>query len=127
MEESIKGTAANGTAHVHLRGLDMKNVEPGLLGLGRTDPFFEISKKNADYAAGVVVWYDPDRAVCTAVLRLAGLKSRVLSCAHSRRRHSSFLFSLSPGKICQQRHERTRTLRLMLGVACTGRSTFGTT
>jgi hypothetical protein len=56
LEESIKGDAL-GTAHMHLRALDMKNVEPGLLGLGRTDPFFEISKKNADYAAGVVVWY----------------------------------------------------------------------
>jgi hypothetical protein len=39
----------------------MKNVEPGPLGLGRTDPFFEIAKKNADYAAGVVLWYDPGR------------------------------------------------------------------
>jgi hypothetical protein len=61
LEESIKGEASLGMAQLHLRGLDMKNVEPGALGLGRTDPFFEISKKNADYSAGVVVWYDYGR------------------------------------------------------------------
>lgn len=55
MEESIKGNTF-GSVSMHLRGLDIKNVEPGVLGLGRTDPFFEISKKNADHAAGVVRW-----------------------------------------------------------------------
>lgn len=34
----------------------MKNVEPGLLGLGRSDPFFVIFKKNSDHSAGVVRW-----------------------------------------------------------------------
>lgn len=55
LEESIKGDR---TGHVtmHLRGLDIKNIEPGLLGLGRSDPFFEIAKKHADHAAGVVSW-----------------------------------------------------------------------
>jgi hypothetical protein len=55
VEESQKGES-KGRMTLHLRGLDIKNVEPGLLGLGRSDPFFEISKKNADHAAGVVRW-----------------------------------------------------------------------
>lgn len=42
---------------MQLRGLDIKNVEPGIFGLGRSDPFFELSRKNADHAAGVVRWY----------------------------------------------------------------------
>ena len=42
---------------IQVRGLDIKNVEPGFLGLGRSDPFFELSRKNADHAAGVVRWY----------------------------------------------------------------------
>ena len=29
---------------IHLRGLGMKNKEPGLFGLGRSDPFYELSK-----------------------------------------------------------------------------------
>ena len=41
---------------LQFRGLDIKNVEPGLLGLGRSDPFVELSKKNADHVAGVVRW-----------------------------------------------------------------------
>jgi hypothetical protein len=56
VEESMKGTA-RGTCHLHIRGLDIKNVEPGIMGLGRSDPFFEVSRKNADHAAGVVRWY----------------------------------------------------------------------
>ncbi len=55
MEESVKGNA-KGRATIHLRGLDIKNVEPGLLGLGRSDPYVEIAKKSADYAAGIVRW-----------------------------------------------------------------------
>ncbi len=34
----------------------MKNVEPGAFGLGRSDPFFEIAKKNADYTIAHVKW-----------------------------------------------------------------------
>jgi hypothetical protein len=34
----------------------MKNVEPGAFGLGRSDPFFEVSKKNADYSIAQVRW-----------------------------------------------------------------------
>jgi len=56
LEESVKGDV-HGTAFVQLRGLSIKNIEPGFLALGRTDPFYEISKKNADYSAGLVRWY----------------------------------------------------------------------
>ena len=45
-----------GEFRLHLRGLDMKNVEPGAFGLGRSDPFFEVAKKNADYATAQVNW-----------------------------------------------------------------------
>lgn len=55
VHESQKGNDA-GVMQLQLRGLDIRNVEPGLLGLGRSDPFVEISKKNADHAAGVVRW-----------------------------------------------------------------------
>jgi len=34
----------------------MKNVEPGAFGLGRSDPFFELAKKNADYSIAQVKW-----------------------------------------------------------------------
>ena len=55
IQESVQGPS-RGYMKLHLRGLDIKNVEPGLLGLGRSDPFFEISKKNSDHASGVVRW-----------------------------------------------------------------------
>ncbi|KAG7349143.1 C2 domain containing protein [Nitzschia inconspicua] len=55
IEKSIKGPA-RGHLQLHLRGLDMKNVEPGLFGLGRSDPFFEVAKKDADYSVGQVKW-----------------------------------------------------------------------
>ena len=45
-----------GTIKLRLRGLDMKNVEPGVFGLGRSDPFFEISKKDSDYMSGHEKW-----------------------------------------------------------------------
>jgi Ca2+-dependent lipid-binding protein len=53
--ESLRGNTM-GRINLQLRGLDIRNVEPGLLGLGRSDPFFEIAKKNADPASGVVRW-----------------------------------------------------------------------
>jgi len=34
----------------------MKNVEPGAFGLGRSDPFFEVAKKNADYRLATIKW-----------------------------------------------------------------------
>ena len=45
-----------GTLEFHLRGLDMKNVEPGFFGLGRSDPFFEVAKKNSDHSIGQTKW-----------------------------------------------------------------------
>jgi hypothetical protein len=56
IEESLKGES-RGSFTLHVRGLDIKNVEPGIMGLGRSDPFFELSRKNVDHAAGVVRWY----------------------------------------------------------------------
>jgi len=56
VENSLKGDAT-GYVDLHIRGLDIRNIEPGLMGLGRSDPFFEIARKNADHAAGVVRWY----------------------------------------------------------------------
>jgi len=38
---------STGKLNLCLRGLDMKNVEPGIFGLGRSDPFYEISKKDS--------------------------------------------------------------------------------
>ena len=64
IEESMKGTSS-GLCTIQLRGLDIKNVEPGIFGLGRSDPFFEISRKNADHAAGVVRW-----CVCARLIKL---------------------------------------------------------
>jgi Ca2+-dependent lipid-binding protein len=55
IEKSLLGNAT-GSLRLHLRGLDMKNVEPGAFGLGRSDPFFEISKRDADYTSGHVKW-----------------------------------------------------------------------
>lgn len=42
----------HGSFHLHLRGLDIKNVEPGPFGLGRSDPFFEVAKKDSDHSIG---------------------------------------------------------------------------
>jgi hypothetical protein len=53
VEESQKGDK-RGSITLHIRGLDIKNVEPGIMGLGRSDPFFELARKNADHATGVV-------------------------------------------------------------------------
>lgn len=55
VEKSRLGNAV-GSFSIHLRGLDMKNVEPGAFGLGRSDPFFEISKKDADHAVAHQKW-----------------------------------------------------------------------
>jgi hypothetical protein len=55
IEKSVLGEA-RGYLDLHLRGLDMKNVEPGIFGLGRSDPFFEVAKKDADYGSGQVHW-----------------------------------------------------------------------
>jgi Ca2+-dependent lipid-binding protein len=55
VQTSIQGND-RGIMELQFRGLDIKNIEPGLLGLGRSDPFLELAKKNADHTAGVVRW-----------------------------------------------------------------------
>jgi C2 domain len=55
IEKSVQGPS-RGHVRLQFRGLDMKNVEPGLFGLGRSDPFFEVAKKDADYAVAQVKW-----------------------------------------------------------------------
>jgi hypothetical protein len=78
VEESMKGTSS-GLCTIQLRGLDIKNVEPGLFGLGRSDPFFELSRKNVDHAAGVVRWYVGVRFVLMFILKMSFfLTSRVM-------------------------------------------------
>lgn len=44
------------SAQLQFRLLDVKNIESGLLGIGRTDPFIEVQKKNVDLTAGVTNW-----------------------------------------------------------------------
>mmetsp|Transcript_18516 Transcript_18516/g.37513 ORF Transcript_18516/g.37513 Transcript_18516/m.37513 type:complete len:112 (-) Transcript_18516:224-559(-) len=41
----------------HIRGLDIKNIESGLLGLGAIDPYFELSKKFVDPDHGISRWH----------------------------------------------------------------------
>ena len=79
VEESMKGTSS-GLCTIRLRGLDIKNVEPGVFGLGRSDPFFEISRKNADHAAGVVRWYVGIRFFKTRMHMIESVNSHVLYC-----------------------------------------------
>jgi hypothetical protein len=47
---------SHGSLQLHLRGLDIKNVEPGPFGLGRSDPFFEVAKKDSDHSIGLTQW-----------------------------------------------------------------------
>lgn len=42
---------------LQFRALDVQNVEPGWFGLGRSDPYFEISQKTVDPALGWVRWH----------------------------------------------------------------------
>lgn len=44
------------TFHCHIRGLDLENIEKGLLGLGAIDPYFELSKKYNDPQHGISRW-----------------------------------------------------------------------
>lgn len=55
VDESIKGNAL-GKFEFQLRGLSMHNVETGVMGLGKSDPFYEISKKFSDPSSGIVRW-----------------------------------------------------------------------
>lgn len=55
VEESIRGDA-QGYMTLQFRGLDIKNIEPGFLNLGRSDPFLEVAKKNLDLNVGRADW-----------------------------------------------------------------------
>lgn len=57
VEKSTKGDSpVCGEFIFHFRGLDIKNVEPGPFGLGRSDPFFELAKKDMDHVNGQSNW-----------------------------------------------------------------------
>lgn len=58
VDESKEGENT-GILHMQLRGLDIKNTEPGLFGLGRSDPFFEILRKSTDRTTGRVYGWNP--------------------------------------------------------------------
>eukprot|EP00521_Asterionellopsis_glacialis_P013282 CAMPEP_0195304694 /NCGR_PEP_ID=MMETSP0707-20130614/34930_1 /TAXON_ID=33640 /ORGANISM="Asterionellopsis glacialis, Strain CCMP134" /LENGTH=278 /DNA_ID=CAMNT_0040368591 /DNA_START=130 /DNA_END=966 /DNA_ORIENTATION=+ len=54
--ESIKGTDTEGSFQFQLRGLDILNVEQGVLKLGRSDPFFLLEKKTIDHTTSTLRW-----------------------------------------------------------------------
>lgn len=55
--ESIQGSLdPTGQVALQFRLLDVKNIESGILGLGRTDPFLELQKKNVDPDVGMIQW-----------------------------------------------------------------------
>lgn len=62
--QSIEGTQSTsntneiqtGQFNCHLRGLDLENIEKGVLGLGAIDPYFELSKKYTDHDNGITRW-----------------------------------------------------------------------
>lgn len=51
VHESAQGDST-GMLNMRLRGLDIKNTEPGMFGLGRSDPFFELKRKEFDKSTG---------------------------------------------------------------------------
>lgn len=53
---STSGETVSGVFHCHLRGLDLQNIESGLLGLGNIDPYLEVSRQYNDPASGEVRW-----------------------------------------------------------------------
>ena len=53
--ESIQGDTV-GIMNCQIRGLDVKNIESGLLGLGAVDPYFVIRKKYNDIKSGLIKW-----------------------------------------------------------------------
>ena len=50
------GSGERGLVTLQIRGLDIFNSEPGALGLGRSDPFFEIAKKTKEPLKGFSRW-----------------------------------------------------------------------
>eukprot|EP00574_Skeletonema_japonicum_P007434 CAMPEP_0201714348 /NCGR_PEP_ID=MMETSP0593-20130828/874_1 /ASSEMBLY_ACC=CAM_ASM_000672 /TAXON_ID=267983 /ORGANISM="Skeletonema japonicum, Strain CCMP2506" /LENGTH=341 /DNA_ID=CAMNT_0048203621 /DNA_START=39 /DNA_END=1064 /DNA_ORIENTATION=- len=59
--QSIQGNDM-GVMDCHIRGLDVKNIESGLLGLGAVDPYFVISKNENDTQKGRTRYYDVYRS-----------------------------------------------------------------
>ena len=55
--QSVQGNDS-GVMDCHIRGLDVKNIESGLLGLGAVDPYFVISKKENDTQTGISRYYN---------------------------------------------------------------------
>lgn len=55
----VESSLTNNTEILQLqfRALDLQNVEPGWFGLGRSDPYFELSKKSVDPTLGWVRWH----------------------------------------------------------------------
>jgi hypothetical protein len=51
------GHLVSGVFHAQIRGLDFKNIESGLLGLGAIDPYFELSKRYHEPKSGVTRWH----------------------------------------------------------------------
>jgi len=47
---------STGEFHCHIRGLDLENIEKGILGLGAIDPYFELSRKYTDHQHGITRW-----------------------------------------------------------------------
>ena len=56
IRNSTKSTLANGLFTAQFRGLDFKNIESGILGLGAIDPYFELSKRYHDPSTGNIRW-----------------------------------------------------------------------
>ncbi|KAL3787226.1 hypothetical protein HJC23_004267 [Cyclotella cryptica] len=52
-----RGHMVSGIFQAQIRGLDFKNIESGLLGLGAIDPYFELSKRYHDPKSGVTRWH----------------------------------------------------------------------
>jgi hypothetical protein len=55
--KSMQGQSPAGMLECQIRGLDIKNIESGLLGLGAIDPYYIISKKHHDFKTGLSRWY----------------------------------------------------------------------
>ena len=55
-EKSNTNEKQTGQFNCHLRGLDLENIEKGILGLGAIDPYFELSKKYTDHDNGITRW-----------------------------------------------------------------------
>jgi C2 domain len=56
MESILGAFNPNTKTTIQFRLLNVKNIEPGILGLGRTDPFVKLQKRNWDPEKGVVQW-----------------------------------------------------------------------